>query len=142
MEIKLKPLRLLIKKYHRKPIPPCAWTPAFRLLFDKVKAGVTSSPCLARYDRSKLTFLKSDWSADGFGANLMQPDDSPASAAVIKRPVKDSIYDFVFTPKGALYVQSASTHANVQSKNVILTPLLAKPLVAVGAFPNTKRFYG
>jgi hypothetical protein len=101
LEIKLKPLRKLIKLYHRKPIPPTAWTPTLRLLFDEVKLGVTSSPCLARYDHHKPTFLKTDWSADGFGSILMQPDDSPASLAATKRLVEEGICDFDLTLGGA-----------------------------------------
>jgi hypothetical protein len=80
-----------------KPIP----APALRLLFDGVKVGLMSSPCLARYDRTKLTLLKTDWSADGFGSILMQPDDSPASVAATKRLVKDGMCAFDLTLKGA-----------------------------------------
>jgi hypothetical protein len=62
---------------------------------------VTSSPCLARYDRNKPTFLKTDWSTNGFGSIRMQPDDSPASVAATKHLVEDSICDFDLTLKGA-----------------------------------------
>jgi hypothetical protein len=60
LELKLKPLRRIIKLYHRQTIPAVVWTPAFRLLFAGVKTGVTSSPCLARYNRVKPIFLKTD----------------------------------------------------------------------------------
>jgi hypothetical protein len=67
-----------------------------------VKLGITSSPCLARYDHKKLTFLKTDWSADGFGSILMQPDSSsPAFVAAAKRLVEDGICNFNLTLKGA-----------------------------------------
>jgi hypothetical protein len=101
LEIKLKPFRKLIKLYHRKPIPPETWMPALRLLFDEVKCGVTSSPCLTRYDHTKPTFLKTDRSADGFGSILMQPDDSPASVAATKKLAKTGICDFDLTLTGA-----------------------------------------
>jgi hypothetical protein len=101
LEIRLKPLRLLIKRFHRKTIPIDEWTPALRALFAEVKAGVTSSPCLARYDSSKPTFLKTDWSADGFGAILMQPDDSPASVAATAKLLSDGICDFDLLKSGA-----------------------------------------
>jgi hypothetical protein len=101
LEIKLKPLRQLIKLHHRKPIPPECWMPASRLLFDEVKRGVTSSPCLARYDCNKPTFLKTDWSANGFGAILMQPDDNLASVAATERLTDDGICKFDLTLKGA-----------------------------------------
>jgi hypothetical protein len=101
LEIKLKPLRKLIKQYHRKPIPPAAWTSDLQLLFNEVKVGVTSSPCLARYDRNKPVFLKTDWSADGFGSIIMQPDDSPASLAATKKLRETGHCDFDLTLGGA-----------------------------------------
>jgi hypothetical protein len=97
LELKLKPLRRIIKLYHRQTIPVVVWTPELRLLFDEVKTGVTSSPCLARYDRVKPISLKTDWSAEGFGSILMQPDDSPASIAATTRLLEDGICDFDVT---------------------------------------------
>ena len=70
-EICVKPLRTLERLYHRKPIPVSAWTPELQSLFDDLKIGITSSPCLARYDASLPCFLKTDWSANGMGWILM-----------------------------------------------------------------------
>ena len=38
MEIKLKPLKALVKLFYRKPIPPTSWTPALIKLFADLKA--------------------------------------------------------------------------------------------------------
>ena len=79
MEIRMKPLRKLCKKYYRKDIPALAWTQDLIQLFKDLKICVTSGPVLARYDPDKPTFLKTDWSADGMGWILMQPADDEES---------------------------------------------------------------
>ncbi len=75
MEMRLKPLRSLVKLYYRKPIPPSAWTDTLKQLFEDLKVCITSSPVLARFDSTKPTFLKTDWSSEGMGWILMQPEN-------------------------------------------------------------------
>ena len=65
MEIKLKPLRALVKLFYRKPIPPSSWTPALIKLFADLKVCITSSPVLARYDTTRPIYIKTDWSSEG-----------------------------------------------------------------------------
>ena len=62
-----------------------AWSPDLIELFNDMKICITSSPVLARFDPSKLTFLKTDWSTEGMGYILMQPasDEASSKAAVI-----------------------------------------------------------
>ena len=80
-EVEVGPLRKLARQFKHAPIPAEAWTPALIALFDKFKAAVTASPCLARADASKPFFLRTDWAKTGFAAILLQPDDSSASQA-------------------------------------------------------------
>ena len=75
LEMRVKPLRHLIKKCFRAEIPMMAWTPALIKLFEDIKVCVTSSLVLACYDPIKPTFLKTDWSAEGMDWILMQPAD-------------------------------------------------------------------
>ena len=65
--MRLKPLRKLVKLYYRKPIPDTSWTPELTKLFFDLKTYTTSPPVLARFDFSKLTFLKTNWSIAGMG---------------------------------------------------------------------------
>ena len=67
MEIRLKPLRKLLKQYYRKIIPSMDWEAALISLFVEVKVTIISSPVLARFDPLKPTFLYTDWSAEGMG---------------------------------------------------------------------------
>ena len=83
-ETNIKPLRKLQRAYHCKTIPIMGWTPSLIQLFGDCKSNLITSPLLLRYDSSKPTFLKTDWSAGGMGYILMQPDDSPESLAAIK----------------------------------------------------------
>ena len=83
-EIHVRELRRLIKAYRGGALPLMAWSPELVATFNELKKGLTSSPCLARPDPSKPFFLKTDWSKTGMGYILMQPDDSPESAAALK----------------------------------------------------------
>ena len=67
LEMRIKPLRQLLKTYFKKTIPTIAWYPNLLLLFQDIKYQVTSSPILVRYYPTKLTFLKTNWSAEGMG---------------------------------------------------------------------------
>ena len=84
LEERIKPFRRLIKEYFRQHIPIMVWTPDLLRLFDDIKLAITTSPVLARYDPSKPTFLKTDWSAEGMGWIIMQPADDLDSFAATK----------------------------------------------------------
>ena len=84
LEIRMKPLRKLCKKYFRKRIPSLEWSPKLIQLFEDLKRCITSSPVLARYNPNKPTFLKTDWSAEGMGWILMQPSDDNESITATK----------------------------------------------------------
>ena len=85
MEIKLKKLRALVKQFYRKEIPSIAWTPALVKLFADLKMCITSAPVLARFDTTRPTFLKPDWSSEGMGWILMQPANNNESQAASKK---------------------------------------------------------
>ena len=60
-----------------------SWTPSLIKTNCSCKSNLVTSPLLLRYDSSRPTFLKTDWSAGGMGYILMQPNDSPDSFVVI-----------------------------------------------------------
>ena len=62
IEIRLKPLRKMVKKFCRKTIPALAWSAELSSLFTDFKKSITSSPVLAWFDPLKLTFLKTNCS--------------------------------------------------------------------------------
>ena len=63
LEMRIKPRRVLIKTYFRAAIPMMTWTSALIELFEDIKRCIISSHFLARYNPSKPTFIKTDWSA-------------------------------------------------------------------------------
>ena len=97
LEMRIKPLRRLIKLYFRTDIPVMAWTPELLELFTDIKRCITSSPVLARYDPDKPTFLKIDWSAEGMGWIMMQPADDDESVAATKTLLETGEYLFDLT---------------------------------------------
>ena len=78
-----------------------AWTPELLELFNTAKDLITSSPILARYDPSKPTFLKTDWSAEGMGWILMQPAQDEASLAATKLLIETGEVTFDIAKTGA-----------------------------------------
>ena len=77
-------MRHVVKRFYRQQIPPLAWTPTLIELFEDLKTAITSSPTTARYDPNKPVFLKIDWSSEGMGWILMQPDVDEASLSASK----------------------------------------------------------
>jgi hypothetical protein len=100
-EIRVNPLRVLERQHHHTPIPTILWMPRLLCLWDELKLGITSSPCLARYDSSKPCFLKTDWAGVGMGWILMQLDDSPASVRALATLCSKGICHFDLTMNGA-----------------------------------------
>ena len=79
MEMKLKPLRRLVKTFYRNEIPSSTWTPELVKLFTDLKICITSSPILARFYPTKHTFLKTDWSSNDIGWIFVKPTDNNES---------------------------------------------------------------
>jgi hypothetical protein len=100
-EVSIKPLRVLERAHHRKPIPSSLWTPPLANLWEPLKISITSSPCLARYDSSKPCFLKTNWSANGMGWVLMQLDDSASSIQALHHLRSEGTCKFDVTMHGA-----------------------------------------
>ena len=82
-ELRVGPLRELVRHYHRKPIPPCVWTPPLLETFNSLKEALVSDPVLCRYNSSLPLFLKTDWSKTGMSFVLMQPEDGESAAVAI-----------------------------------------------------------
>ena len=101
MEIRLKPLRKMVKKFYRKSIPALAWSAKLASLFTDLKKSRTSSPVLAQFDPLKLIVLKTDWSSEGMGWILMQPvdDEKSTRAATTLKETGKCLFDL--TKNGA-----------------------------------------
>ena len=101
MELKLKPLRTLVKLFYKKTIPQQYWTPDLVKVFADLKLCITSSPILAKSDTTRSTFLKTDWSSEGKGWILMQTSDDKESIKAIKNLASTGICLFDLSKNGA-----------------------------------------
>ena len=83
-ELRILPLRNLIKKYHldhkfkKGEIPP-----ACEKVYKEIKTAILSKPILQRADIKKRFYLKTDFSSAGLGFALCQPDNSPEALAAM-----------------------------------------------------------
>ena len=64
--------------------PITGWILSLIKLFNDCKSSLIISSPLLRYNSSRPTFLKKDWSTGGMIYILMQPDESPDSCVAIK----------------------------------------------------------
>ena len=101
LELRLKALRKLVKFFYRNHIPPLAWTKELTELFKYIKFSITSSPVLAWFNPSKITFLKTDWSSEGMGWVLMQPDNDDVSTKAATNLKSSGICEFDLAFNGA-----------------------------------------
>ena len=82
--MRLKPLRALLRKHYRKPMPQLAWTVDLVELFENTNLCIISSPVTIRYDPDVPVFLKTDWSSYGMGWMLMKPAQDKISKDAVK----------------------------------------------------------
>ena len=118
------------------------WTPSLIQLFHDIKVCITSSLVLARFDPSKPTFLKTDWSAEGMGWVLMQPAGDEESIAATKLLSTTGECKFDLTKGGAHLhpIGFGSRYFFNQEKNTI--SLLVKQLVVGGKLVRIGVIYG
>ena len=62
---------------------------------------ITSVPVLARFDTTRPTFLKTDWSSEGMGWILMQPSNENETQAASKQLLVSGEYLFDLSKQGA-----------------------------------------
>ena len=84
-ESNIKPPRRLQCLYHRQTLPLLAWSPQLIEVFNNYKTNLIILPLLLRYDSSKTSFFKTDWSTGDMWYILIQPENSPESVAAIKK---------------------------------------------------------
>ncbi len=71
-ELLIQPLRTIMKEEYTAPIQP-HWTSAAQDSWRLIKEAILADPCLQRYDHRRLTILRTDFSAAGFGYVVCQP---------------------------------------------------------------------
>ena len=70
-------------------------TPAHAAAREDLIMALLSDPCLARFDPAKRPYLLTDFSKFGFGYEIAQPDDDPASLAAMHREILGGDCEFL-----------------------------------------------
>ena len=80
------------------------WTADVQECFDSLRNSILDDPCLRRFDPSKLTVLRTDFSSKGFGYVVCQPDDDDISLELVANFMSGNGFDFLTkTGKGTLH---------------------------------------
>ena len=74
-ESNIKPLLRFQRLYHRQSLPIFVWSLTLIDLFENYKTNLIIPSLLVRYDNSKPTCLKIDWSTSGRGYIIIQPNN-------------------------------------------------------------------
>ena len=65
-EIRVEPLRRIMEREYTEMVGDL-WTSDVQSTFDDLRDSILCDPCLRRFDPRKLTVLRTDFSAKGFG---------------------------------------------------------------------------
>ncbi len=76
--MRAEPLRTICKQEYTKPVA-AHWKPGAEGAWEDLKEAILLDPCILRFDYRKLTVLRSDFSARGFGFVFLQPGNNEAS---------------------------------------------------------------
>ena len=141
-EMRIKPLRQLLKAYFRKPIPTMACPATLLLLFQDIKDQITSSPILARSDPAKPILLKTNWSAEGMGQILIQPANEKISMAAEDELKVGVNACLTFLSLVRTYYLLPLVHGHAPTWNVVITHLQVRQLVDARLLLRIKYVYG
>ena len=78
------------------------WTPAARETFDDLRNSILCDPCLRWFNPKKLTVLRTDFSAKGFGYVVCQADDDDVSLALTSQFMSGNGFHFLTKTNGSV----------------------------------------
>ena len=102
-EIRVEPLRRIMERDFTEAVGNL-WTPTAHKTFDDLRNSILCDPCLGRFNPKKLTVLRTDFSAKGFGYVVCQADDDDVSLALACQFMSENGFHFLTkTNGGVLY---------------------------------------
>ncbi len=102
-EIRVEPLHRIMERDHTEAVGNL-WTPTACETFDDLRNSILCDPCLRRSNPKKLTVLRTDFSAKGFGYDVCQADDDDVSLALASQFMSGNGFHFLTkTNGGVLY---------------------------------------
>jgi hypothetical protein len=114
-EIRVEPLRRLMDREYTERVGDL-WTSEVQTTFDDLRGSILCNPCLRRFDPRKITILRTDFSATGFGYVVCQPDDNETSLALALQFMSGNGFHFLTKTNGSVLYpitfRSRRTHGN------------------------------
>jgi hypothetical protein len=102
-EIRVEPLLRIMERDYTEAVGDL-WTPTARKTFDDLRNSILCDPCLRRFNPKKLTVLRTEFSAKGFGYVVCQADDDNVSLALASQFMSGNSFHFLTkTNSGVLY---------------------------------------
>ena len=97
-EVQISAFCELMKEDYASPLAlGSAWMPTHLAIFDEMRNAILDDPCLKWYNCRKLLFLRTDFSANGFGYVALQPGNDNTSLSAMHTRMRGS--DFLFMTK-------------------------------------------
>jgi hypothetical protein len=100
-EVHVLPLREIIKLEYTEAVGNM-WTVEANGAFEELKQSVLCDPCLCRFDHQKLTVLRTDFSALGFGYFVCQPGNNECSLAKASQYMSGNGFGFMIKDGGGI----------------------------------------
>ena len=100
-EIRVEPLRRIMEREYTEMVGDL-WTSDVQSTFDDLRDSILCDPCLRRFDPRKLTVLRTDFSAKGFGYVVCQPDDDEVSLALSSQFMSGNGFHFLMKTNGGV----------------------------------------
>jgi hypothetical protein len=93
-EIRTKPLHEIMKREYTKETKDL-WMPKAQAVFDNRQQFVLLDPCLPWFDPTKLTVLRTDFFAKGFGYVVCQPGNNKVSLELVSQFMSGNGFQFL-----------------------------------------------
>jgi len=93
-EVRSLPLRIIMEREYNEAVGE-SWTDEAQTTFDDLKQSILCDPCLRRFDYRKLTVLRTDFSARGFGYVVCQPANDNILTAMAAQFMSGNGFDFM-----------------------------------------------
>ena len=130
-EIRVEPLRWIMEQEYTEMVGDL-WTPDVQATFDDLRESILCDPCLRRFYPNKLTVLRTNFSAKGFGYVVCQLDNDDASLALSLQFMSGNRFHFLTKTNGGVLHPSRLGPAVPVVTNNTSTRIMVKASQTIG----------
>jgi hypothetical protein len=124
-KIRVEPLHRLIDREYTERVGDL-WTSEVQTTFEDLRSLILCNPCLWRFDPRKITILRMDFSAKGFGYVVCQPDDDKTSLALALQFMSGNGFHFLLKTNGGVLYPVAFGSRRTRGNEIYLHLYLAE----------------